>query len=168
MWMDLMILSQQMWRVLLAQLYEVVAKRREAEPSTRGSAETPFEALVQQAAQRYGIDPAVLKAVIHAESNFNPYAVSKAGAQGLMQLMPGTARALGVQDPFDPVQNIDGGARYLRQLLDRFHSLPLALAAYNAGPGAVARYQGVPPYRETQTYVRRVMALIDRYLEWEA
>lgn len=167
--MDLLIpLQQWMWRALMAQLSDRIAQGRGERTSDASSAPVPFEEVVRQAAQRYGIDPAILKAVIHAESNFNPHAVSKAGAQGLMQLMPGTARALGVENPFDPVQNIDGGARYLRQMLDRFQSLPLALAAYNAGPGAVARYRGIPPYRETQTYVRRVMALIDRYLEWEA
>lgn len=129
---------------------------------------TEFAALIEQAARRYNLDPLVVQAVVKAESNFNPRAVSSAGAQGLMQLMPGTARSLGVEDPFNPVENIDGGTRYLRQMLDQFHSLPLALAAYNAGPDAVARYGGVPPYRETQTYVERVMDLTGQYREWEA
>lgn len=114
---------------------------------------------IQQAARKYELPEKLIESVIRAESNFQPDAVSPAGAQGLMQLMPATARELGVSDPFDVQQNIDGGAKYLRQMLDRFGgNLKLALAAYNAGPGTVARYDGDVPYRETRNYVRRVLA----------
>lgn len=125
---------------------------------------SPYDGLIAAAAQRHGIDPALLHGLVRAESNFNPNAVSSAGAQGLCQLMPGTAAALGVTDPFDPAQSLDGGARYLRQQLDAFGGDPtLALAAYNAGPGAVRRHGGVPPYAETQAYVRKVLAYADEY-----
>jgi soluble lytic murein transglycosylase-like protein len=116
-------------------------------------------AAIQDAARTHGVDPRLVTAIARRESAFNPHAVSSVGAQGVMQLMPSTARFLGVKDTFDARQNIFGGARYLRTLLDTFNGdLDLALAAYNAGPGAVAKYRGVPPYRETRAYVAAVRA----------
>lgn len=112
---------------------------------------------IAEAADRYDIDPHLIRAIIRAESAFNPFAVSSAGAQGLMQLMPDVAEELDVLDPFDPRQNILGGARYLRWLLDRHNgNLNLAVASYNAGPGTVQRFKGIPPYRETRNYVKKV------------
>ena len=119
---------------------------------------------IQTIAVQFGLEPALIHAVISAESAFNPTAVSHAGAQGLMQLMPATAKRFGVTDPFDPIANIRGGARYLRWLLDQFQRLDLALAGYNAGENAVIRYgRQIPPYRETQTYVARVMDFYQHY-----
>lgn len=119
---------------------------------------------IAAAAKESGVDPSLLRAVIHAESAFNRYAVSDKGAQGLMQLMPGTAADLGVGDPFDAGQNIRGGADYLAQLLKQFNGdEKLATAAYNAGPQNVAKYKGVPPFDETQLYVQRVATLHQRY-----
>jgi soluble lytic murein transglycosylase-like protein len=127
-------------------------------PSTL-PAGTPYGAEITAAAQRNGLDPALLAGLIKQESGFNPNAGSSAGAQGLCQLMPGTARGLGVTDLHDPVQSIEGGAKYLAQQLKTFNGdVARALAAYNAGPGAVQRYGGVPPYAETQNYVRAVQA----------
>jgi soluble lytic murein transglycosylase-like protein len=129
-----------------------------------GGAPSAYDADITAAAQKYGLDPALLKGLIRQESNFDPNAGSPAGAQGLTQLMPGTARSLGVTDPHDPQQAIDGGAKYLKQQLDAFGGdVQKALAAYNAGPGAVKRYGGIPPYAETQNYVKKVMAYADEY-----
>ena len=122
-----------------------------------------FDPLIADAAAGAGVPPGIVKAVIHAESAFDVDAVSRAGAMGLMQLMPGTARELGVLDPFRPDENVHGGARYLRHLHDRYGSWTFTLAAYNAGPTAVDRYQGIPPFAETQAYVRRVLTYYRRY-----
>lgn len=124
--------------------------------------------LVRQYSRQYGLDENLVLAVIRAESNFNPYAVSRAGARGLMQLMPGTAAEMGVRDIFDPAQNIAGGTQYLAQMLKLFRrNLPLALAAYNAGPSTVQKYGGVPPYEETKNYVERVQRFTRQYARGE-
>lgn len=127
-----------------------------------------FEAMIARAAAEADLDPALVRAVVAVESGFEPNAVSPAGAKGLMQLMDGTARQLGVADPFDPEQNLRGGTTFLRYLLDRYGDERLALAAYNAGPGAVDRYGGIPPYAETQRYVREVLAERARSDSWRA
>jgi soluble lytic murein transglycosylase-like protein len=127
-------------------------------------ADVPFGAEITAAAKKHGIDPALLAGLVKQESGFNPNAGSPAGARGLTQLMPGTAAGLGVSNVLDPAQNLDGGAKYLRQQLDAFGGdVTRALAAYNAGPGAVQRYGGVPPYAETQNYVRIVQANAAQY-----
>ena len=118
----------------------------------------PYVHEIRDAAERYGVPIKLVSAVIKAESGFNPRAVSRKGAQGLMQLMPTTAATLGVRNSFDPRENIDGGVRHLRSLIDRFpNNLPFALAAYNAGEKAVVQYRGIPPYPETQDYVTKVL-----------
>jgi soluble lytic murein transglycosylase-like protein len=137
-------------------LEEVESAAAKAGASAAGLSE--LRVLAAAAARRHGLDPELVMAVAGIESAFQPRAVSSKGAQGLMQLMPGTARDLGVADPFDPAANLDGGTRYLRDLLARYDGdLPKALAAYNAGPGAVAKHQGVPPYKETREYVKKVL-----------
>ncbi|HON00946.1 MAG TPA: lytic transglycosylase domain-containing protein [Acidobacteriota bacterium] len=125
------------------------------------SADETYDALIQEAAQEYGVDEGLIRAVIQVESNFNPRAVSRKNCKGLMQLHPETATRFGVRDVFDPVENINGGVRYLRHLLDRFGDrLDWVLAAYNAGENAVLQYGGVPPYAETTGYVEKVRALL--------
>ncbi len=127
---------------------------------------TRFDPIISSMARRYRIDQTLVKAVIRAESSYQPNAVSPAGARGLMQLMPATAARHGVRNIHSPVENIRGGVEHLRTLLDRYQdNVVLALAAYNAGPGAVDRYRGVPPYRETREYVRRVLRFRQEYLQ---
>jgi soluble lytic murein transglycosylase len=122
-----------------------------------------FDAIIESASAAYGVGTALIHAVIRAESSYDQFAVSSKGARGLMQLMPATARQLGVSDPFDAYQNIFGGTRYLRLMLDTFDDrLPLALAAYNAGPTAVRKYNGIPPYQETLRYVQKIQSWIPR------
>ena len=123
-----------------------------------------YDPLIWRAAEKYRVDYALVKAVLKAESNFDPRAISRAGARGLMQLMPGTADALRVNDPFHPEDNIEGGVRHLRYLLDLFKgNLHLVLAAYNAGEEAVFRYNDIPPYRETRTYIQRALKYLQNY-----
>jgi soluble lytic murein transglycosylase-like protein len=122
-----------------------------------------IDAHIKEVAARHGVRADLVAAVIEAESDFNPRAVSRRGARGLMQLMPTTAKRLGVKDPFDPRKNIEAGVKHLRAMMDRFdNNIPLALAAYNAGEVAVIKYRGVPPYRETRAYVKRIMTKLDR------
>jgi soluble lytic murein transglycosylase len=122
-----------------------------------------WDADILRAGRKLEVSPALVKAVIHCESAFDPDAVSHRGASGLMQLMPTTARQMGVGDPFDPAENILGGTRYLKHLLGRFGEVELAVAAYNAGPEAVRQHRGVPPFRETRSYVRNVIGLYQQY-----
>lgn len=123
-----------------------------------------FDDIIKKAQERYGVEFSLIKAVIKVESGFNPKAETRKGAKGLMQIMPMNFELLSVKDPFNPQQNIMGGTLYLKRLLKRYqYKLPLALAAYNAGPGAVDKYKTIPPYRETQNYVRKVMKAYDLY-----
>jgi soluble lytic murein transglycosylase-like protein len=144
--------------------YVAIPRReRRPEPRTRVPRYIGYDGLILLTALEHDVPPGLVKAVIAAESLFNPDAVSRKGAQGLMQLMPMTASKLGVADPFSADQNVNGGVRYLREMLDRYGDMQRALAAYNAGPTAVDRYRGIPPYPETQAYVQRVMTYYRQY-----
>jgi soluble lytic murein transglycosylase-like protein len=125
-----------------------------------------YEQLIKSSSEKYGVNQSLVRAVIHAESGYNPNAVSRKGASGLMQLMPATAKSLNVADRFNPKDNVDGGVKYLRFLLDTFRGdVSLAVAAYNAGLNKVAKYGGIPPYNETRTYVNRVLSYMKSYQE---
>lgn len=155
-----------------ADVYEVegAPAYRSTKPAASSSARERYEPLVQEYASRQSLRPELVRAVIQVESGFNPFATSPKGAMGLMQLMPQTARELGVTDPYDPEQNIRGGTRYLRELLDKYQGdEELALAAYNAGPGAVDKYgRQVPPYAETENYVKKVGTAASRSRDAQA
>jgi soluble lytic murein transglycosylase len=139
-------------------------KKSKTKRRVRSISTARYDHLIKEISERYSINPALVKAVIKAESNFDPYAVSKKGAQGLMQLMPATMKDLEVYNPFHPRENISGGVKFLKQLLERFNNdLHLSLAAYNAGPNVVEQYEAIPPYEETQHYVKKVLNYFDRY-----
>lgn len=139
------------------EVYQTELTRRASSSRNENSSSTSTEEMIKNAAQKFGVEFELAKAVATAESNMNQDVISKAGAVGVMQLMPSTAKSLGV-DPYDEEQNIEGGVKYLRQMLDKFNgNVSHAVAAYNAGPGAVKKYGGVPPYTETQNYVGRVL-----------
>jgi soluble lytic murein transglycosylase-like protein len=128
---------------------------------------TRYSPLIKQLAAQYGVDEALVKAVVHAESYFDPNATSNKGASGLMQLMPNTAALYGISDLYNPSKNIEAGVRHLRYLLDKYqYSLPFAIAAYNAGEKAVSKYKGIPPYSETKKYVKRVLKFHSYYSRW--
>ena len=142
--------------------YKVFIKERPKPPSRHSS--TRYDHIITDASKKYGVDFPLLKAIIRAESDFNPRAVSKKGAKGLMQIMPENFRLLNVQNPYDPRQSIMAGARYFRDLYQRYNGkLSLSLAAYNAGPSAVDRYKTIPPYLETEQYVERVLKFYYQY-----
>jgi soluble lytic murein transglycosylase len=143
--------------------YRRVRFREEGRIWGPAPAHSRYDELIGESARFYRLPPALVKAVIAAESAFDPLAVSRKGAQGLMQLMPQTAAQLGVEDPLEPASNVMGGSGYLRAMIDRYGDLSRALAAYNAGPTAVDRYGGIPPYRETRDYVDRVMTYYRAY-----
>jgi soluble lytic murein transglycosylase-like protein len=137
--------------------FENVLSKFNPDNMDKSAIQQELEGIIQGQAKAQNMDASLIKAVVKAESGFNPNAVSSVGAQGLMQLMPGTANGLGVQDSFNPSQNVAGGTKYLKNLVEKYHSVPLGLAAYNAGPGAVDKYGGIPPYKETQNYVKKVL-----------
>lgn len=136
-----------------------VSQAAAASLSAPTASRTQLLTMIEKISEKHGVDNKLVKALIRQESGFNPNAKSKAGAMGLMQLMPQTAKHLGVADPYNPIQNVEGGVRYLKSMLNKYNgNIILALAAYNAGPGAVDKYSGVPPYKETQNYVKNILA----------
>jgi soluble lytic murein transglycosylase-like protein len=151
------------YTIRLAPTEEVIAPAEPASTAASVPPEWAYEPLIQEAAAMYDLDPSLIRAVMRVESAFDPQAVSPVGAQGLMQLMPEVAEELGVKDVFDPRENVFGGAKYLRWLLDRHHGhVELALASYNAGPTIVDRYRGIPPFPETRHYVEAITSLVAR------
>lgn len=142
----------------LIQLQQNIEQASQSQQTTKRQHTNDYSEIIKKAAAQFNLPERLISSVIQHESNFNAGSVSRAGAQGLMQLMPGTAKFLGVKNSFDPEQNITGGARYLRQMLDQFGGdIKLALAAYNAGPGNVKKHGGIPPFKETQNYVKKVL-----------
>ena len=145
----------------LTKLPEVsqLAALKEASGVGKNASKAQIKAMISQIAQKHGLDEKLVHAVVKQESGFNPKATSHCGAMGLMQLMPSTAKSLGVKDAYNPVQNVDGGVRYLKSMLEKYNgNVVLALAAYNAGSGAVDKYKDVPPYKETQNYVKSILS----------
>ena len=147
-------------RVLMNAINEVNEARRDySKTSSNITNKTQLLGMINQVAQRHGVDEKLVQALIKQESGFNPNATSKTGAMGLMQLMPSTAKSLGVKDPYNATQNVEGGVKYLKSMLNKYNgNVILALAAYNAGPGNVDKYSGVPPFKETQNYVKNILA----------
>ena len=140
-----------------AQIYSNTANS--VQTTTDYTSKSKIKELISRVSQKHGVDEKLVNALVKKESGFNPQAKSKVGAMGLMQLMPATAKGLGVTNPMDPEQNVEGGVKYLKSMLDKYNgNIILALAAYNAGPGAVDKYDGVPPYKETQNYVKSILS----------
>ncbi|MBW2600143.1 MAG: lytic transglycosylase domain-containing protein [Deltaproteobacteria bacterium] len=152
--------SNSEWSVTVSQ----PSKDYSLQPAAPGETEPLFHSIIQEASDHYQVDPELIRAIIMTESSNNPRAVSRKGARGLMQLMPATAKALGVENSFDPEHNIYGGVRYFRELLDRFDGdTEMALAAYNAGSRKVRQYRGIPPFKTTHYYIKRVLFYYNRY-----